>query len=150
MEILNLTYDIQILYNDQRSTYKKKEFLADIYANKQKGRIIINCGGDPGDNADVVFLYSQVTVPVTSNIDDLVTILRGYINNVRIAAGVYTLAIGTNVIPFANALPSSDYTPVVNDMDGVGFDAPSSLTANGFTILNAIGVGRISYHAIMN
>ncbi len=150
MEITNLSNDVKFKFNDYREVYKKKSYSSGIYVDRKLGRIILNFGGEPGDVLDVKFLFSEVTSPVTGSLDDLVTVLRGYLDDDRIEAGIFTLAIGSNTITFSNPLPSADYTLVCNDMDGVGFDAPSLYTQNGFTVTNVLGIGRIAYHAIMN
>jgi hypothetical protein len=127
-----------------------KSDIGAITIRPDKGCINIDTG-DPTRYASGGFeiAFSRVESPVVSTLTDLLTLINAYARNNRIETGVRTLAIGTNTVTFDNQLPSTNYVVVYNDMDGVGMDAPSSLLTTGFTVLNVVGIGRISFSAIV-
>ena len=98
--------------------------------------------------------WNKVVSPSTASVEDLLTILIAYKEMNAYRSGLYSFSAGsypaTITIPFTTPMADTNYTIVWDDVDGVGFNAPSNLTVNGFDITLVLGAGKISYHAIAN
>lgn len=74
----------------------------------------------------------------------------GSSSSTEVRHGLVNLTDGDNHIDFLQPMSAAGYTIIWMDMDGIGFNAPSNQTVNGFDITNVLTNGRMSYIAILN
>jgi hypothetical protein len=92
--------------------------------------------------------FDDVASPVTSNIEDLLTVLNGYVNNAAMVSGQVAVALGNTAITFSSPMPTSDYVVLFNTLGGNGGNVVvGSQTTTGFTF-NCLDVDTLVYHAI--
>jgi hypothetical protein len=137
------------------SPYKTPLFTANKgstdFQLRHDGLIEVTFGNGGASRTNTIWIdWEKVESPSVASADDLMTVLTAYANSYNINNDVVNLVTGASqLITFPTAfVDANDITIVWNDMDGVGFDAPSLITASGFTVTNILGNGRMSYIAI--
>ena len=118
----------------------KIEIMA-IIENPRHNSVQIDCGnGGRFYSGGIEFYLDRLASPAVASLSDLATLLRAYAQNPQGTPNAFTyhLTAGTTVVSFSPAMTTSNYKILIYNPSGVGFDAPTLLNDNNFTITNVI------------